>query len=457
MNQPPNSGMNQPPGYGVPQQPQGYGPPPQSGPVPQSGSYGPPPSHGYGPPPSTYQQPHGMRGMTRQMFNPASYRQVGSGSWAAASLILSLVSAFLCFGLISPIPMVLGLVGMIGQKRAKGMAFAGFMISALQVVGWVAVMGLGLHLNFQSEGLAEDAGKPVVAAISQFKEDNKRVPHSLDELVSMGYLPPTWDKGHEEINDAVTESVKGKKWQDFLAYNPGGSSDWVGEPSSGSGSGISIDGDWDEWKISVDDKSGTTAHQSYGLTFIGIDGIWGTTDDAAVKQTSSFELSQLWGGDETTREAMKKRRELQRMMKQVEVRLESLVVSLKNADDSLAKHDHRLREVAARNSLTTAEQVKSHPETSEWVKLIGETNKLREMTVAKQRDLQRTHNKLEVQMERLANQVELAKLADNKEQLAELQTLLDESKAALDGDESSYFSDKTESDFADDWLKKNFK
>src|SRR5690606_41692178 len=114
MNQPPNSGMNVPPGYG--QTPPGYGPPPgapqsypQSGPVPASGSYMPP--------------PQGRTGFTRQIFNPAMYRQPGSGSWAAASLILSLVSMIFCLGLIAPLPLLIGLVGLVGNKRAKGLAF----------------------------------------------------------------------------------------------------------------------------------------------------------------------------------------------------------------------------------------------------------------------------------------------------------------------------------------------
>src|SRR5688572_19806681 len=101
--------MNVPPGYNQqPNVPQGYGapggytPPSGYGPVPQSGSYMPHPPQ------------HGFRGATRQFFNPAAYRQPGTGAYGTASLIVSLVSLFLFCGLLSPISLVLGFVGLIG-------------------------------------------------------------------------------------------------------------------------------------------------------------------------------------------------------------------------------------------------------------------------------------------------------------------------------------------------------
>lgn len=450
MNQPPNSGMNTPPGYGAPQQPPGYGQPhgyqQDSGPLPDSGSYHPQPQR---------------TGFTRQIFNPAMYRQAGSGSWAASSLILSLVSAILCMGLISPIPMVLGLVGMVGNKRAKGMAFAGFLISALQVVGWIAIFALGLHLNFQSETMAESGGMPVVAAIADFKEDNKRVPNDLQELVDSGYLPPTWDRGFEGVDSNVEEFVKGKKWQDFLAYKPGETAEWVGVPDSTSRDGVTVEGDFDNWSVTFpSDSNKPVEYQTYGLTFIGLDNEWGygSTDDAAVNQhpETPYDLTQLWDGDQTTRDAMRKKRELQGMLNKVDQKLGTIDTLIVSAQASLKKHENRLYEIADQKNLRR-DQIKTDVDTKEWLKLIGETSKRLRITEQKKLELQSTRNKLEVQMERLANQVELSKLAENKEQLIELQKLLDESKEALDGNENDYFADKTDDDFADEWLNKSFK
>ncbi|MHC4840252.1 MAG: DUF4190 domain-containing protein, partial [Planctomycetota bacterium] len=166
MNQPPNT----PPGYGQPYPPQQ--PQQQQSAVPHSASY-------------PAQQ--GFRGATRQIFNPASYKQPGSGSWAASSLIISLVSMFICLGLLSPISLILGFIGLFGNKRGKGLAFAGFMLSLVQVTLWTAVFVFGGMAVIQSESNANYAGAPVVAAIEQFKEDNDCVPNSLQELVDGGY------------------------------------------------------------------------------------------------------------------------------------------------------------------------------------------------------------------------------------------------------------------------------
>ena len=79
------------------------------------------------------------------------------------------------------------------------------------------------------------------------------------------------------------------------------------------------------------------------------------------------------------------------------------------------------------------------------------------ITQAKKSSLRSTRNKLEVSMERLNNQVEIAKLADNKEELAKLQQLLDESRQALDAEDDSFFADKSNDEFADEWLKDKFR
>ena len=440
MNQPPNSGMNTPPGYGPPP-----GQPQQSGAVPHSGSYPP--------------QRQGRTGFTRQIFNPAMYKQPGSGSWAAASLILAIIGwvTLGCLGFITwPLGVLFGLIGMVGNKRGKGLSFAGFVLSAAGIAVMIAFFAFGMHLQFQSETMAEHGGKPVVAAIAEFKQDHDRVPHSLDELIIEGYLPRTWDQGFEGVDSNVEGRVKNRPWGEFLAYKPGETAEWVGLPGEKNGD-ITFEGDWENLSIMFDDGD-KKDYQTYGLTFIGLDDNWGSTDDEAVNQNPEepYDLSQIWGGDETTRDAMKKKRELQVMLKKVDNKLETIDASIENARSSLEKHEGRLLELARDKGLTR-EQIKTDTDTREWLKLIGETSKRLSITEKKKTDLRSTRNKLEVQMERLANQVELAKLADNKEQLAELQQLLDEAGEALDSESDSYFADKSEDDFADEWLNEKFR
>lgn len=443
MNQPPNSGMNTPPGYGAPQQPPGYGAPP-GGPVPHSGSYPPPP---------------GRSGFTRQIFNPAMYKQPGSGSWAAASLILAIIGwvTFGCLGIITwPLGLLFGLIGMVGNKRAKGLSFAGFALSAAGIALGVVLMSIGFFAQFQSESMAEDAGKPVVAAIAEFKAKHNRVPHNLEELIAEGLLPRTWSEGFDTIDGNIEGFAKGRAWGDFLAYKPGEDAQWVGRPRADN-SGVKIEGDFGDWSISYDDGE-LKEHQTYGLTFIGLDNDWGTSDDTAVNQNPDepYDLSALWSGDDTTRDAMRKKSELQNMLREVDRKLKDIDTSIDAARSSMQKHEDRLLELADEKGLSR-DQIRTDPDTREWLKLIGETSKRLSITEAKKASLRSTRNKLEVSMERLNNQVELAKLADNKEELAKLQQLLDESKEALDADESSYFANKSNDDFADEWLKEKFR
>jgi len=465
MNQPPNI----PPGYGAPQQPAGYGPPPgnpgyppqypHQGPVPNSGSYSPPPQghpqQAYAPPQSYpqqgYQQPHGIRGMTRQMFNPASYRQQGSGSYAAASFILALVGWFLCLGPLTwPISVLLGLIGLIGTKRAKGLSFAGVLISGTGIAMVAGFFALGMHVQFQQEELATEAGSPVVAAIEEFKSDNKRVPYSLEELVDMGYLPETWNMGTDDLSSYVKEDVANKKWTDFLRYKPGGDANWDGKTGFVEAARSDDPADWfDAMNLPVNAQAKDA--QTYGLAFVGIDGIWNTNDDNAVKQDGEkYDLSKLWGGDDTTRDAMKKKRELRTMMNQVQTKITAAEAAIKQAQESLDKHALKLKDIIKKKGLRK-EQVAKDTDAAAWLKLIGETNKRLLLTEQKRDKLSSTFNQLEVQMERLANQVELAKLADNKEELAKLQVLLDESKKAVEND--GYFSnDLTDTDAGNQWL-----
>lgn len=447
--------MNQPPNH--PNTPSGYGPPPgyppQSGPMPQSGSYPPPPSgmHGnpYGPPP--IQHHPGMRGMTRQMFNPASYRQAGSGSWAASSLIISLVSFLFC-GFLSPISLILGMVGLVGNKRAKGMSFAGVLISLVQIVGWVALMGFGLWTVAYTEEFANQAGSPVVAAIDEFQAEHKRVPYNLEELVDAGYLPTTWDQGLDDVDETVQKTVKGKKWSDFLRYKAGEAADWEGSGWDGT---VSVN----DGEFTLDFKSdGKKEHTTYGLVFVGIDGIAGTTDDAKVNQKpdSKYDLSKLWSGDATTREAMKSRREMQGMINRIDNKLNEVQGAIEQRKGKLDEHKQKIRAIMNRKGISSFEEASSDDEAGDWIQLAGETARLVQAFENKAAELRRTRSKLEVNIERLGNQVEMAKLADSKEELAKLQQLLEESRKTLEKDESA-FASKSEDEAAKEWFKENFR
>ena len=97
------------------------------------------------------------------------------------------------------------------QSRPGGMqigtllAFAGFMLSLIQVALWTGVFVFGGMAVIQSESNANYAGAPVVAAIDQFKEDNDRVPHSIQELVDGGYLPVAWNENFGDMPEDVVE------------------------------------------------------------------------------------------------------------------------------------------------------------------------------------------------------------------------------------------------------------
>lgn len=471
MNQPPNV----PPGYGAPQQPAGYGPPPSHpgftpppGPVPHSGSYAPPPQghpqQAYAPPQSYpqqgYQQPHGIRGMTRQMFNPASYRQQGSGSYAAASFILALVGWFLCLGPLTwPISVLLGLIGLVGTKRAKGLSFAGVVISGVGIAMVAGFFALGMHVQFQGEKLAAEAGAPVVAAIEEFKNDNKRVPHSLDELVAGGYLPETWNNGTDELSTFVRDAVQGKKWSEFLRYKPGENATWKG---GGFVEAVRSD-DPDDWMDAFNIPNASTEtkeYQTYGLAFIGTDGSWHTNDDEAVKQDGEkYDLQKLFGGgDNSTREITKKKRELQKMLQSLETKSAYYETALRKAEADLKEAEADLRKVASQRNLSTLQQIKGDKVANEHLQLIGETQKRLMIVEKKSKAAGDTHAQIKVKIKRLANQEEMAKLADSPEELAALDALIEESKKALDEKSGLGDLDKlSEQDAADEWFRNNFR
>jgi len=439
--------MNTPPGYGAPQQPPGYGQPQPSGPIPNSGSYQPP--------------PHQRTGFTRQIFNPAMYKQPGSGSWAAASLALAIIGWVLCLGPITwPLSIIFGLVGMIGNKRGKGLSFAGVLISGLGVGSFIALIASGAYLNFQGESMAEDAGKPVVAAIADFKNDNGRVPNSLTELIEEGYLPETWNEGLDDIDSHVADSVRGRKWTEFLRYKPGGDATWEGasgyirEDDAKASGGI----DWDN--VLNAEEPGKDAYQSYGLAFIGLDNIWGSTDDAPVNQSPEepYELSQVWGGDSTTRDIASKRRELQRLQKKLTSKVTDYQTALQNAEEKLGETDAELRTLIRNENLNSLEKVKAHNKGSGLLKLIGRQQKV---VLTANRKLKNTRDRLDtidIQVRMLESEEDMAKLAENPQELAELTTLLEDAEKVLNtgGDlgELDKLDDETA---ADNWFKENYK
>lgn len=433
--------LNQPPGYGQPQQP--------AQPYPQP--------HSQMPHSANYPAPQGFRGATRQIFNPASYKQPGSGSWAAASLILAIIGwvTFGCLGIITwPLGLIFGFLGLLGNKRGKGLAFAGFLLSGLGITGIVGFMVIGGMGVIQAENNADQAGAPVVAAIEQFKEDHKRVPHTLQELVDEGYLPPAWNDNFGEMGEDVQNVVKGQDWSKFLAYQPGENSEW--EP------GISWEPDTeksvDEFGIEVAKPESKSAEkQSYGLAFIGLDSKWGGYDDSAVEQNpeDKFDLTSITNGDSALRELNRTRIEMSNRLKQLKQRKVQLVKSLMSVNKALVEHDKTLHRLTGEGGFTTIEEIRADKVTSKALKLIGETKKRQVLTKAKLLSITGQIESIGIEVARLKNQEEMAKLGDSAELAAELEQLLSESKKALDDD--SYFDDTSDDKYAEEWFSKNYK
>jgi hypothetical protein len=431
MNQP-----NMPPGYGPP--PQGH---PQQGPAPHQ----PPPGGGYPP-------PQGVRGMTRQMFNPASYRQTGSGSWAASSLIISIVSIFMC-GLLAPLSLVLGMVGMVGKKRAKGLAFTGVVLSLLQIAGWVFLIGAGAWMVFQSESLANEAGAPVVAAIREFREDHSRVPHNLDELVVLGYLPARWTDGLDHLSDPVRDTVKGNQWNQFLQYMPGRDATWTGDgwTQTLEGGREALDEFFGEMS---GQERGERAYQTYGLVFIGVDTTFGTA--TAVDQSLEFDVLSLWGADQPTRDIAVKRRELQVMARQLDSRMEEYERAKERTSSELERSERELRERIQANNLTTRDAIRADGLASSLLQLVGQQRQTVELAEAKLRNTRDAISTLDIQVRLLANEEERAKLADSPQDFARLTVLLEDSQRVLNtGGDLGGLDRMDADDFADRWIQEN--
>ncbi|MCC6148882.1 MAG: hypothetical protein IT461_01410 [Planctomycetes bacterium] len=458
MNVPPgyNQQPNVPPGYGAPGQsypPQGqYSPPQGYSAMPQSGPYMPPPP------------PHGFRGATRMMFNPASYRQPGTGAFGTSSLIISIVSIFLC-GILSPISLLLGFAGLIGKKTHKGAALAGVIISIIPAAFWIFAMTFGLHHAFNSDKYALQATGPVVAAIDEYKKDHDgRVPPSLDSLVEEGYLPARWNAGLDSVDSPVKSLVEGKEWKEFLQYGPGSSYRFAPPPRRAvKRTGTEIREDWiDDGDDSAEPMVPATTEKTYVLKFIGVDGVWGNSDDRDAVQNpeKKFDLS-VFGGSNTSamRELAQTKRQLESAQQEALAKISSLTKNdLPKARQRLADNEKELKKLAAKKNLQSKAAIKADKDCSVWLKAIGQELQVITAIENKMQRLESSLNTIKGSLANLRSQEAMAKLADNKQELAELQALLDNTTKELAKDETSeYLGDDAKSKAADDWLEDQYK
>lgn len=450
-----NQQPNVPPSYGPPQggyaQPQGYTA------MPQSGPYMPPP------PP-----PHGFRGATRMMFNPASYRQPGTGAFGTSSLIISIVSLIFLCGILSPISLLLGFAGLIGKKTHKGAALAGVIISIIPAAAWVGLFAFGFHHVFYSEKYAAQAGGPVVAAIEEFKKDHDgKVPTTLDTLVEEGYLPQRWSDGLDDLDAPVRATVEGKEWKEIFHYGPGTSQYAYSQPVARRTAPRHVrpgDTNWIDTGDDTADDSETTAETSekvYWLKFVGVDGNWSTADDTDVKQNpeKKFDLS-VFGGKNATgmREIAQTKRKLEAAQKDAETKIGTLNKSdLPKAQKRLADNEKELKTLANKKNLRSSTAVKADKDCRVWLKAIGQELQVIAAINAKIDSLESSLNSIKGSLANLRSAEAMAKLADNKKELAELQSLLNETTKELNEDNTSEFLGETkETKAADDWLDKQF-
>ncbi|CAG0987291.1 hypothetical protein PLCT2_02260 [Planctomycetaceae bacterium] len=461
MNVPPgyNQQPNVPPGYGAPQQgypPQGqYSPPQGYTAMPQSGPYMPPP------PP-----PHGFRGATRMMFNPASYRQPGTGAFGTSSLIISIVSIFLC-GILSPISLLLGFAGLIGKKTHKGAALAGVIISIIPAAFWIFVMTFGLHHAFNSDKYALQATAPVVAAIDEYKKDHEgTVPPSLETLVEEGYLPARWNAGLDDLDSPVKSLVEGKEWKEFLQYGPGTSVAQAPRPrraiaKRGQGEDSA---DWLEGSEydTTDETPAKTGEKTYILKFIGVDNSWSTADDRAAVQNpeKKFDLSVFGGSNSSSmRELAQTKRKLEAAQKDAMAKIGTLNKNdLPKAQARLTDNEKELKKLAAKKNLQSKAAVKGDKDCAVWLKAIGQELQVIAAIENKIQRLESSLNSIKGSLANLRSQEAMAKLADNKQELAELQALLDDTTKELAKDDTSEFLGETkEAKAADDWLSEQYR
>ncbi len=456
MNVPPgyNQQPNVPPNYGPPQggyaQPQGYTA------MPQSGPYMPPPP------------PHGFRGATRQFFNPAAYRQPGTGAFGTSSLILSIVSIFLC-GILSPISLLLGFAGLIGKKTHKGAALAGVIISIIPAAFWVLALTFGLHHAIYSEKYAAQAGGPVIAAIEEYKKDHDgKVPTTLDALVENGYLPSRWTAGLDDLDAPVRAAVEGKEWKEIFQYGPGTSSYAYTQPiSRRSSPRRAKTGDHDWIDTSDDSEAGTdtpvveTTEKVYWLKFVGVDGVWGNSDDTDVKQNpeKKFDLGAFGRGNtDTLRTLTQTKRELQGTIKDLNSKITRYTTEIPKEQKRLKESEDKLKALIRDKRLQDLAAIKSDPVGKERLALIGETRTRINAYVAKLKQLQDQRDIISIQVERIEGQESMAKMAESREELAKLAELLKSAKGTLDkaDDTSDFMGASEQQQAAEDWYKDNF-
>jgi hypothetical protein len=445
-----------PPNYGPPQggyaQPQGYTA------MPQSGPYMPPPAQ------------QGFRGATRMMFNPAAYRQAGTGAFGTSSLIISIVSLIFLCGILSPLSLLLGFAGLIGKKTHKGAALAGVIISILPAAAWVGVFAFGFHHVFYSEKYAAQAGGPVIAAIEEYKKDHDgKVPSTLDTLVDDGYLPQRWNEGLDDLDGPVRATVEGKEWKEIFQYGPGTNKYSSNQPiarKTGPRRAKASDHDWIDGEesgeeVTIETPVVETTEKVYWLKFVGVDGIWGNADDTDVKQNpeKKFDLS-VFGGKNSSgmREIAQTKRKLESAQKDAETKIGTLNKNdLPKARLRLADNEKELKKLAAKKNLSGSTAVKADKDCKVWLKAIGQELQVIAAISAKIETLESSLNSIKGRLANLRSAEAMAKLADNKQELAELQTLLDDTTKELNKDNTSEFLGETkEAKAADDWLDKQF-
>ncbi|MCC6466134.1 MAG: hypothetical protein IT463_12410, partial [Planctomycetes bacterium] len=158
-----------------------------------------------------------------------------------------------------------------------------------------------------------------------------------------------------------------------------------------------------------------------------------------------------------TREITQKKRELQKMLKSLEGKEEQYSTALSKAQKDLDTEENTLRQMCTQKKLRTLEQVKGDKNASAQLLLVGEIQKRLKLTEKKLETATDTKTQLSISIKRLANQEELSKLAESKEELAMLDQLLTESRNVLEEKtDLGEIAKLTEEQAADDWFRENF-
>ncbi|MBE7492548.1 MAG: hypothetical protein HS108_12425 [Planctomycetes bacterium] len=146
------------------------------------------------------------------------------------------------------------------------------------------------------------------------------------------------------------------------------------------------------------------------------------------------------------------------MLQSLENKAKYYETALTKAQNDLKEAEADLRKITKERGLRTLEQVKGDKVANEHLQLIGETQKRLLIVQKKNKDASDTHAQIKVKIKRLANQEEMAKLADSPEEIAALNNLIEESKKALDEKSGLGELDRlSEQDAAEQWFKANFR